>query len=150
MQYYLYYRSICCFIKQVELCKKNGKERIVADLETPVNVCQQHDCQTVEVFVPVKTKSAPSTLPNAFQRLSDAATRRVVPKEIEPLTNYDRVYNDLLRYLSLKNVTWSVSSCKEIGEPFVKALRSLLWYITTHHEQFKERSAHLPVFVCNQ
>ena len=57
-----------------------------------------------------KKSNLPLNTPNAFTVLRQAATKRLTPSPIKSTSNYDRVYNDIVNYLSEKNVTWPASA----------------------------------------
>ena len=111
---------------------------MAVQLNSPLSLCSKFNLPIVEIFISTQ-KPKPSSEPSALTYLMGAAAHRETPALLsEPKSNFDRVYNDLIRYFGKQKVTWSSTTVKETGNRFAKTLRSALWYITCHHNQFAE------------
>ncbi len=74
-----------------------------------------------------------------------SCTKRCVPPLLTRQKNQkDLLYNDLLTFLSEKNLGWD--NPEVYGKLFVLDLSSLLWYIDGHHRVFASRSCEIPPY----
>ena len=56
----------------------------------------------------------------------------------------DRLFNDVIDYLSSVGVGWSKDCVAATGKRFVLSLRDALWYLDSHHDKFAARGIHFP------
>ena len=86
---------------------------MAVQLNSPLSLCSKFDLPIVEIFISTQ-KPKPSSEPSALTYLMGAAARRETPALLsEPKSNFDRVYNDLIRYFGKQKVTWSSTTVKE-------------------------------------
>ena len=106
-------------------------------LQHEVAVCQLFDCKYVSFNLKSTKENQHSadSHRSALDVLMNSARERVLPSRISSsgrsmeLKATERLYNDLLEYLSQLGVGWSRDCVETTGRRFVASLRDALWYL---------------------
>ena len=116
-------------------------------LGAKLNLCEKlQPCQVRFTLKEHENLEERSTQPNVngLNKIMETSKTRRLPKERNPVTRHDLLYNDLIKLLEIESLGWYGESYKSIGSSFIKALTDLLWYIDPHHEKLNLRNCNIP------
>ena len=128
----------------VNVCETFGKF-VKFTVEVDGESCSSTTHSTTSVTNPTSSN-------NAFQVLMAAQQSRQLgdnglPFAVNVKTNKDRLYNNLISLMKELGIKWN--DPKAYGEPFLKRLCDVLWYIDGHHHTIAEHSPNIPSLLSN-
>ena len=127
--------------------------------QSVINVCEsfgKYLKYTVEINLLVSIATSSTTgvatgsavvLRNAFQVLMAAQRQKQsgdngLPFAVQEKNSKDRLYNDLISLMKELDVKWNDPETH--GEPFLRKLCDILWYLDGHHGTIAEHSPKIP------
>jgi len=63
---------------------------------------------------------------------------------VEPRTNKQKLWNDVIKFLLEKNCKWKSSEVPSSGSSLVQALTDTLWHIDGQHDVFRKQGYTIP------
>ena len=70
--------------------------------------------------------------------------RHCLPSPVEPRTNKQKLWNDVIQFLSNKNCKWGSGEIASCGVSLVQALTNALWYVDGQHDVFGKQGYSIP------
>ena len=114
-----------------------------AQLETPVNLCQQFNAYNITYILRrSNSDNVPTTQSNAFHLLMNNANMIAAFPSIvkNAKKSSDILTNSLISYVERNALGWPKSIVQ-----FVACLSKLIWHITCHFDHFENRAAKIPL-----
>lgn len=82
---------------------------------------------------------------NAQRELS----KKQMPNLVEPRTKKQKLWNDVIKFLEVKNCKWKSAEVSSYGSNLVQAITNVLWHIDGQHDVFKKQSLPIPSIFTN-
>ena len=95
---------------------------------------------TSDTDVPVRQNSFQVLMMNQMA----LSSRTTLPACLEPRTNKDKLFNELVLLFGSRNWKWCDGGNTH-GKRFISSLRDALWYVDGHHQTLEARSCAIPV-----
>jgi len=117
-----------------------------AQLETPVNLCQQFNAYNITYILRrSNSDNVLTTQNNAFHLLMNNANMiAAFPSKVKNAKkSSDILTNSLISYVEKNGLGWPKSIVQ--FAQFVACLSKLMWHITCHFDHFENRAAKIPL-----
>ena len=145
----------CYIVNRVLISEVAGNGGVEVELNAPVTLSEEFGSKYVTFYVSDNSDDGSlaaiaSARKDGFQVFMSASRDRshlpsmIEPREHRQLIATERLYNQVIQYMKSAGVGFTCDSVGTVGTKVARVLKNALWYIDTAHQQFHDRSIHLP------